>query len=90
MLKEGRSWRKRQVINRFLVGIRLQQVAWVWLMEKIGQSRSTIDDAVWKGRQMRTIIELFGDGVLYFKDDILRSSESRFALECIDLIRNDY
>ena len=51
----------------------LQQVAWIWLTEKTGQSRSTIDDAVWKGRQIRTMIALFGGGVLYFMDSRLES-----------------
>lgn len=51
----------------------MQQIAWVWLTEKTGQSRSSIDDAEWKGRQFRTMIELFGDGVLYFMDSHLEA-----------------
>jgi len=51
----------------------LQQVAWEWLPEKTGQSRSTVDDAIWKGRQLRTMIALFGDGVLYFVDSQLET-----------------
>lgn len=49
----------------------MQQVAWVWLTERTGQSRSVIDDAIWKGRQIRTMIDLFGDGVLYFMNSYL-------------------
>lgn len=51
----------------------LQQVAWVWLMEQTGNSRSVIDDAIWKGRHFRTMIELFGDRVLYFMDSRLET-----------------
>ena len=51
----------------------LQQVAWEWLPEQTCQSRSTVDDAVWKGRQLRTMIALFGDGVLYFMDSHLET-----------------
>lgn len=49
----------------------LQQVVWTWLMDQTGQSRSVIDDAVWKGRHVRTMIALFGEGVLYFWDSHL-------------------
>lgn len=51
----------------------LQRTAWMWLIEKTGESRTTIDAAIWKGRQIRTMIALFGDGVLYFMDSRLES-----------------
>jgi hypothetical protein len=40
-------------------------------MDQTGQNRSVIDDAVWKGRHVRTMIALFGEGVLYFWDSHL-------------------
>jgi hypothetical protein len=74
-------WQKGSAEQRALLryaddkgfSISLQQVAWIWLTEKTGQSRSTIDDAVWRGRQIRTMIALFGEGVLYFMDSRLES-----------------
>lgn len=46
----------------------LQQIFSEWFPGMTAQSRSTVDDAIWKGRQFRTMIALFGEGVLYSMD----------------------
>lgn len=46
----------------------IAQFAWRWLERKTAQPRQRIENDIWIGRNLKAMVQVLGDGVLYFMD----------------------
>lgn len=52
---------------------KMPSLAWIWLENQTGHSKVLIEDAIWMGRHFKTMMRLFGGGVLCFMDSTLEA-----------------